>query len=346
MSNLRDLLIVQYGVEVASDDFGSTAATQTIKLMTIDSFQINPVERSIQIGERRGSLAPAHADVRTIQEASASLGGLINYTDMDWILDGAFGECASDDTAWSQDSDTSVVTKVYKAPLSTYDTDLSAVPTYTICEGEADAASNAYSIFGAVVNSIGFTFEDGAAGRFVTQFIGHHAGDDELDALNDRTTVVAMGDHVTLYVDPASDAAGSGTALSATAYRIELNVSLNRRLNRHLGSVFPSGYKDHKWSGTMRIVMEMTATTRAFLDDMLADGSAGDAIEKVVRVKAATGAAATTRSLQIDFNGVILDAPTLHTDDDGITTVEMLLTGQYNSVLANWLVITTENATE
>ena len=335
MSNLSDLLIVQLGQETV---WGCDVA-QTIKLMTIDNFQITPIERSVQIGERRGSLAPAHADIRTIEEATATMSGLINYDDVVWFLDGAFGEATSDEAGYATDA-AATITRTYKAPLVTYDTDLEAVPSFTLCEGEADTLANAYSIVGATLNSFGFTFEDGAAGLFSASYIGKQAVADDLDVVADRETVVAMGDHVSLWIDPASDPAGT-TAISALAYRVELNVNLNRTLNRHLGSVLPSGYKDNKWDGTLNLVLEMTSVSRAYLDAALSGASA---LAKTIRVKASTGSSGTAKHLQIDFTGVLLEAPVVHTDADGIVTVELAFSGQYQTDQANWLVVESLNA--
>jgi len=51
-----------------------------------------------------------------------------------------------------------------------------------------------------------------------------------------------------------------------------------------------------------------------------------------------------TNYVQFDFNGVCLGTPEPWTSKDGVTTLELNLSGQYNSTLANWLKAESKNS--
>jgi hypothetical protein len=139
-----------------------------------------------------------------------------------------------------------------------------------------------------------------------------------------------MGDHVSLYIDPSSDAAGS-TEIANLAFSFTLNYNTNRVARRHMGSLTPTGVHDQKHTGTLNLMLEVDTTTAAYLDAIL--NTAGTVFERVFRISASDGG---TNLFRFDFNGVALKAPVIFNDLDGITTYELEVEGQYNSVLANW----------
>ena len=329
--------IVQLGTQPASDGWGSDIAP-TVRLMGIDSASIVPVMASEIVGDLRGTQAPNPAHIRTIEEATCQLGGLLNYQDADYLFQALFGKDATPATDAN-----GTFTRVYKAPLVDYDSDLVDPPSYTIIYGDVSAdfgsATDTLNIVGATLNSLEISGQTGAPLRFTSGWIGKQSQYDALDATKvDRTVEFAMGDEVTLYIDPASDAVGS-TPLTNVSFNFTLSVSANRTLVRHLGSLTPTKFREGKWSGSLAMQLEFNTQAAALYASIMSR----PAPERVLRIKATKGSGATARTIQIDFGGVQLSAPQAWEYTDELRVLNLSFTGQYQSVLANWLKVTTLN---
>ena len=326
MSFIPDLYEVQAGNE-PSTDWG-TAVAPTVKLMGITGFSVQPNEPQFQANDIRGSQAPGFMSAPQSRSGAASLEGILLYEDAPYMLDAAFGIVDSDQAGYSVDTD--VYARSYEAPLATYDTDTSGSPRiFTIAGAEKSATTDAYSVSGATLTNFTVSGESGAPLQYTMNFIGKQAQQDELASLSDRTVNMVMGDHVALYIDPATDAVGT-TEIENSFFTFNLNVNTNRELRFHMGALTPSGYRDAKWSGELRLTMELDATTKALYDAIL---NASTTFERVIRIKATSG----TQYIQFDFNGVCMGTPEAWTDRDGVATVELVMSGQYNATLGNWL---------
>lgn len=326
MSFIPDLYEVQAGSE-PSTDWG-TAVAPTVKLMGITSFTVQPNEPQYQAQDIRGSMAPGFMSVPQSRSGAASLEGILLYEDAAYMLDAAFGVVDSDQKGYTADS--SIFTRDYDAPLAVYDTDTSGSPrSFTIVGAEKSATSDAYSVSGGTLTNFSVSGESGGPLTYTMNFIGKQAQRDELATLSDRTVNMVMGDHVTLTIDPSSDAVGT-TAISNSFFTFNLNVNTNRDLRNHMGALTATGYRDAKWTGELRLTLELDATSKAFYNSII---NSSTTFEKVVRIKASSG----TQSVQFDFNGVCMGTPDAWTDRDGVSTVELVLSGQYNATLANWL---------
>jgi hypothetical protein len=148
-----------------------------------------------------------------------------------------------------------------------------------------------------------------------------------------------MGDHVGLWIDPSSDAVGT-TAIATTAFSAELQINTNRDLKYHLGNLNPTTYRDAKWDVSLRMGLELNATSRAYLSSQL--GTSSDTFERVVRLKATSG----IYEFQFDVNGATLEVPELVDDQDGVSTLNFELMGVYNSTLGNYLAAQSVNLTD
>jgi len=335
---LPDLLVVQAGSEADTDEWGVEEAP-TVKLMGITDFQFTPIVETQVFDDKRGSLAPGYDEVVTEVAGQASLEALVLYEDIPYYLDGLFGL----DTATENVGDTDYFDRNWKAPLATYDSDTSAKPRYmTFVHADRETgvtSSDAFGMSGATLQSLSISGATGAPLTLSASYIGKRVVPDDLVDLSDRDTRPVMGDHVALYINPTSDAAGS-TLTSDMGFAFTLDINTNRALKRHFGSLPPTGYRDAKWQGTLALTLELQAESWPWLRAALASTPAP--VKKVIRIKATSG----SYVFQFDFTGLLTSAPIPFTDSDGVTTVELSFTGHYDSVQANWLDFTVTNITE
>lgn len=336
MTSYKDLFIAQIGTETT---FASDAAP-TAKLMGVTDLTITPMQETEQVKTLDGRLAPSSTLLRTKQHAEASLTSLLLYEDVCYWLDGAFGEAAtSDNAAYTTNAD-GIVQRVYKAPLATFATDLAAVPSYTVLYGDVATASDCFNIQGAIVNSITIKGESGAPGELSVDLIGAKSLADAIDATKvDRDVVAVMGNHWSLWIDPDTDTIGT-TAITDIAFSFELQLNCNRAMLWHLGDLSPDSYRNAEWDGTLNLTLQLGSDAMGYMAALVGNTPQS----KVVRLKGTTGTTTALRTLQIDFNGAVLEVPTMFSDADGVVTVEMTLQGKYGATLANWLVITNQNA--
>ena len=331
---IRDLFSVQIGTEASSDTWGSLARTPTAKLMGIADISITPQVDVTMIDELRGSQAPGFTSVITEVGGEASVEGVVTYEDIPYWLNGMFGAAGTTEDA----GDTDYTDREWAAPLTNYDSDSPTPSIYTLVFGDksvSTTSTDTLSLLGATMNTLTISGEDGQPLSFEAGLFGKQVSEDALASLADRTVVVAMGSHCSLWIDPAASAAGT-TAVDTTAFSFELTMNANRAPVRHLGTNTPDGYRDAKMTGELALSLEMNATSRAYLSDIV---GVSDEVRKVVRIQATVGAAV----LQFDFNGVALSAPEVHTDRDGVISLEMVLSGEYGATLGNWLTFLSTN---
>ncbi len=334
--SIRDLLVVQAGTN--DSDWG-TSVPPTVKLMGVTRFDFTPIVETQVFPEIKGSLAPGFEEALTRVGGQAELEAAVTYDDVPYYLDALFGQA----TATSDASDPNGVwRREYEAPLETYDSDLGNPRIFTLVNGDREAgatSSDTYGMAGSTLESLSISGETGAPLTLTASFIGKEIVNDALDSLSDRSVTMAMGDHVSLYIDPSSDTAGT-TQLTTTAFSFNLNVASGRALKYHLGALTPSGYRDQKWSGTLGLSLELNSTTRAYLDDIL---NASAPLKKVVRIKASPN---TSYELRFDFVGVVTAAPAIYTDNDGVVTVDIEFNGVYDATQGGWLTAFCKNTTE
>jgi len=129
------------------------------------------------------------------------------------------------------------------------------------------------------------------------------------------------------------------TALASSAFSWELSVNANREYHNFLGECTPTASYDNKWSGQMKLSLELNDSTDDHLIAMLA--AANTILEKQVRIKYTVGTAAALREMVLTFAGHTMQAPELFQDKNGLMTYDLVLDGVYNPKLTNWLTIQT-----
>ncbi len=335
MPNYKDLFYPQLGIETT---YGCDAAP-TLKLMGVTELELVPKRETEQVKVLDGRLAPGNVLVRNRHWGEATLKGLLVYEDSGLWLDSAFG-AAADTNAKACTTDATGVQRIYCAPLATYDTDNSAPSYFTLLYGDTQTtATDAFTdcLVSALVKSFTITGESGKPAEIEVSFIGHDVEADALDATKvDRDVSVVMGNHWALSIDVTTDAFGT-TICSDVAFKFELEVNTNRDLLWHLGDLCPDDYRDAEWDGRLALTIQTSPTVSTLLTALLTSTP----VRRNIRLKATS----SSNTFQIDFSGALLEAPTLWSDEDGVTTAEMEFIGAYNAdaSIVNWLKITTHN---
>jgi hypothetical protein len=332
MGLYKDIFYVQAGVETT---WGCDAAP-AVKLMGVESVDIKPIRESEHVKVLDGRLAPSKTVLRTKHGGEATVSGVLSYDDAGLWFDSLFGTLASTTYAGCT-TDVAGYVRAYEAPLSCYNSDAGNPAFYTITYGESCSSDTiAFSLISGVVKSLRITGESGAPTRFEASLIGHDVEDDALDATKvDRDVTFSMGSQWAVAIDPDSDAAGT-TVVSDVGFKFELNVETNRYLQYHLGDLTPDSYAETEWSGTLMLTLELKTISEAYITSLLSSTP----VRKVVKL---TSTGDSDHALTITFNGVLLEAPDLWTDVDGVATIELNFEGIYGATLANWLTVTLEN---
>lgn len=335
MSRIKDLCLLQAGTN--DSDWGTTMAP-TVKLMGIQNVGMKSLAEATVFPELRGTLAPGYEAQITRDGANFNVESLVVLEDLPYWLDGMCGQ-ATPTTDGNGDG-----TYAYEAPLTDVTTDYPSPRIMTLVYGEGGAyATDSYGIPGATPITFSISGETGAAWMLTVSGIGEQVEEDEADlTLADRDVNVVMGHQTNIYVDLASDYTGESsdaTQLANTGFTFSLGLESNRELLYHLGSVVPSGYRKRKWSGTLTLSLEYTSETDAFYQSII---GASAPFERTVIIEAVNG----NHKAQLDFNGVVTSPPDAFTDNDGVTTVDLSMSGKYSSTMGNWFKSTVISSNE
>jgi hypothetical protein len=312
MSYLKDLTKVQIGKE---NSWGS-AATLTVQLMGVRDMPVKPIVEVEQLVDLRGSLAPAHLSVINKTGAELSVDSLVIYDDLPYMFNAFFG-VASGTTSQS------VTTYNFSAPGASVE-----VPnSLTVAFG--DGTVN-YLTTGVEIQKMVIKGETNKPLELSADMVGKTTCSGTMASLSDRSVTVAMGNDVSLFIDTFGGTIGA-TPITATAFKFEVEMNSNKSAGYHLGAAAPDGVKNKRWSGSLKLTLELTTAMKAFLDAQLAGTSV---FKKLVRIKATNG----TNIMQLDFAGTSVAAPQIFTDEDGVITLEVTLDGEYDSgSFSNWL---------
>ena len=305
--------------------WGSDVA-QTVKLMGVNEFTINPGVTIQQIEDIRGTREPSHMSVVPRIAPTATLKSLLLYEDLPFWLDSLVNHAVK-----TGDSTSAGWTRVYYAPKQSSDSE--NFSSYTMAYGDA---TNIFALRGATVQSLTISGETGQPGEVSVDLPGKIVTTDTFDSTADRSVNPIMGADWSLWIDPGSDAVGT-SQISRTAFSFELNLNRGGNLLRHLGSRTPDTVQHGRMTGDLRLVLELSSDTEPYLDSLVSATQKG--IEKNVRLKSTN---ASTNELTIDFCGVILGEPTVFGDVDGVTTVDFTLSGT-KTADSDWFRITVLN---
>jgi hypothetical protein len=167
--------------------------------------------------------------------------------------------------------------------------------------------------------------------------VGNKVNTQALGSLADVAVNPIMASHVaTIKYDTWAGTMGN-TALDKCFVRmVELTVEPDRALRPCFGSLSKDSYAERSWTGTLRLSLEFNATTKTDVDNVIG----GTLTQKQVELNFAD----STRALQIQFAGTVTENLEIFGDDDGVVSVEMVLTRTYHSTFANWLKVSLTNA--
>jgi len=311
MSELT-LLKIQSGKETT---FG-TPVTDTVKHMDIPEggFSVEPIVESKVLRTQRGNLTSGYnaALMKTGAKWKIS-GGFATYEDINYWVEMLFGVATPSGGGPYVRAGTSPGTTIVTPRMQTF--------------YYGDATGGIYKMTSAVASKLTLKYTANEEVTFDIEGFGKTvASGASFAALSDRTVTPIIGNDLLLYIDAFGGTIGS-TAIASTFYSAELEIDTQRSEKFYLGGVAPGAYKQPDWRAKLTMHLEYNATSAAYLNAQLAPV----ALQKLVRLKATTGASAIH---QMDFAGTMTKAPSIFTDEDGVASVDFELEDTYESTFA------------
>ena len=317
--------VLQLGWQTA---FGTANGTATRKLQNVSSFKLRPEFETRALDQMRGTLAPTHQTTldRYLSSATAETSDT-DFEELNYWLEMLFGTVSP--------GITEPYLRTYSAPTTS-----APAPRYaTLQFGQTDEI---WQMQDASVTSLTLS---GAANSGVSvgaSLMGGLVKEGALAVLSDSTTGTRLSGCMAS-VKLADWSSSTFTALASSAFSWELSVNANRVYDNFLGECTPSKSYDGKWTGQLKLSVELNNTSDDLLVAMLTS-SASKILEKRVQIIYTTGTGTSLRSMTIDFAGHSMQAPELFQDKNGLMTYDLVLDGVYNSTASNWLSIETKSA--
>ena len=317
--------VLQLGWQSA---FGTANGTATRKLQNVSSFKLRPELETRALDQLRGTLAPTHQTTldRYLSSATAETSDT-DFEELNYWLEMLFGTVSPVGSA-------NPYTRTYAAPTTAAITPHAA----TLQFGQTDEV---WQMQDATVTSLTLS---GAANSGVSvgaSLMGGKVVAGTLASLPDLTTGTRMtGCMASVAIE--AWAGNTFTPLASSAFSWELSVNANREYHNFLGECTPTASYDNKWSGQLKLSLELNDSTDDHLIAMLA--AANTILQKRVRIIYTVGATTTLRSMTIDFAGHTMQAPELFQDKNGLMTYDLVLDGVYNPTASQWLSIVTKAA--
>jgi hypothetical protein len=318
--------VLQLGWQSA---FATANGTATRKLQNVSSFKLRPELETRALDQLRGTMAPTHQTTldRYLSSATAETSDT-DFEELNYWLEMLFGTVTPSGSA-------NPYTRAYAAPTTSAITPRPA----TLQFGQT---GEVWQMQDATVTSLTLS---GAANSGVSvgaSLMGGLVKEGALAALADITTGTRMtGCMASVAIE--TWAGNTFTPLASSAFSWELSVNANREYHNFLGECTPSASYDNKWSGQLKLSLELNTSTDDYLIAMLG-ASASSILEKQVRIIYTVGSSTTLRSMTLTFAGHTMQAPELFQDKNGLMTYDLVLDGVYNPTLTNWLTIETKAA--
>lgn len=309
MASPRDLTKVQIGTETT----WGTPVAPTAQFPLITDVTLTPDITSTVHADMRGSLAPGHVATLDKVGASVSMSMILAYETLPYVLDNVFSQATP--------SGAGPYVRDYSAP----DGAVSTPRKFTVVHGEG---SNIYGATGTVADDLTINFESNAPWNADYSGMAQEVLTDTFASLTTLAATPIMGNDTSLFIDSWGGTIGT-TAITASFFSGKINVKPGRVPVYALGSKVPTQYVENKYAGSLSLTLEVTAQSKAFVDNLLG----GALTQHQIRIKATTGA---NEIAQIDFAGTLTSSPDTFTDSDGVLTYEMTWDGTYNSALGNW----------
>ena len=317
--------VLQLGWQSA---FATANGTATRKLQNVSSFKLRPELETRALDQLRGTMAPTHQTVldRYLSSATAETSDT-DFEELNYWLEMLFGTVTPTGSA-------NPYTRAYAAPTTSAITPHAA----TLQFGQTDEV---WQMQDATVTSLTLS---GAANSGVSvgaSLMGGKVVAGALQTLADVTTGTRMtGCMASVAIE--TWAGSTFTPLASSAFSWELSVNANREYHNFLGECTPTASYDNKWSGQLKLSLELNTSTDDYLIAMLA--AANTILEKQVRIIYTVGSSTTLRSMTLTFAGHTMQAPELFQDKNGLMTYDLALDGVYNPTLTNWLTFETKSA--
>jgi hypothetical protein len=188
-------------------------------------------------------------------------------------------------------------------------------------------------LVGAIANEFTLTAETNKRVSRETKFLGHTVGAGSLATLTDLVVDYLHANQAAIAIDTWAGTMGA-TALTTTAYKYELGVNMNRMMQTGLGSAHP---KDHKirrgetGSNQLKLSLELDSVSAGYYTSILAATDGPLALQ--VQITFTKGTLVYT----IQYAGYADGAPKYVEDNDGVASLELVLSPMYHPTFANWL---------
>jgi hypothetical protein len=263
-----------------------------------------------------------------LSNGNASIESLLLYEDVAYWLDALF--------AVATPSGAGPYVRDYALPEASAPT----IRTQTLIYGETGTLQR---MTGATLQKVTFKFPRTGELTLALDLIGKQVDDGgALAALSDRTTNVAMAADASLYIDTWGGTIGS-TAITSTAWSADVEVNTNRELKHAPGALTPYGYRHRRFDASLKLRMEVNATTLAFQSAVQA-ATAGAPVQKQIRLSATRDSSTSLKLFQLDFAGTFVNASEAFADDDGLAMVEFEIGATYNATLGNSVKVQSKNS--
>lgn len=313
-----------FEIQIGKETVWGTAVPPTAKLAEVEECTITPEVEAEGHAELSGSLSPAiHAAVNR-KAGRASLSGIATYEQLPYLLDSLLGEA----------------TPSAGPPHDYAYLGAGAKPTprqMTLVKGNPSFAE---ALISAILATLELEFATNVATTFSAEAFGYGVQDDALETLTDATVNILHGNDIALYIDDWAGTIGA-TEFTGVAFTARLGLDVNRDNVGGLGSVNPKTWKQQRaepGSNQLMLSLEYETDAKAYLTELL--GVTREPFEKQVRILSQIDA---NHICQIDFAGFAEEAPELHTDEDGVATLEFTLSARHNVGLGGWLAASITN---
>lgn len=300
-------------VEIGNESTWGTAVAATKKLAGITSIEFQSLSEVSDFPSLEGYAPMYQSDiVRT--GATATIESLVLYEDLPIWFDSLLATDAAP-------TGSGPYTYVYEAPLT-------SAPTrrfFTIQYGDS---ASAYAITGALVKSVTISGSAGEALSMSIEIVGHHIETDTMVGSSDRTVNVATAAQSVLSMNAVSSAPGT-TQVTCAAFDFEITLDNATAVVYQIGSITPCDYYQNRMDGMVSLTMEFPGPSDEVKD--LYDAFIGTTPAKQsqnIEIKASNGA---NLDIELQCSGVLMSAPSLWSDSDGVTTMELEFKMQYNA---------------
>jgi len=293
-------------LQLGAEDPFMTPQTVDIQPAGLD-IRITPKVETEQLAMKDGSTMPSKYSFTKRRWSEGVIEGYLDYNRAMLWLDGMFAVDADSPHSYIADENAA------QTPVG-----------ITAIYGQSGLN---YQVAGIVPTSLKFSGTSGAPWKFAYNFFGLGATD--VTAHEDLTTDVpelVHGYETTLkLIKDLTTAPSLATARTDLGFSFEANITANRAPVWHLGDQEWDTVRQGKWGGSMKLVLEADTTNLGELGDILDATNTG--VGFTGRITATDG----TNTLTLDFSGVTVTAPVIITDLDGVVTVELELSPQWNA---------------